>query len=79
LRPLSTKEASEMGERLAKDVEALFKAKVEQRPEWHRMMQKRGLSAKEAPAMLAVLFGALKEAVVYVAREVDDPPRGDDA
>ncbi len=63
-----------MGERLAKDVEALFKAKVEQRPEWHRMMQKRGLSAKEAPAMLAVLFGALKEAVVYVAREVDDPP-----
>lgn len=68
-----------MGERLAKDVEALFTARVEQRPAWRRMMQKRSISPQEAVPLLVELFGALKEAVVYVAREVDDPPRGDDA
>ncbi len=67
-----------MGERLAKDVEALFTARVEQRPAWRRMMQKGSISPQEAVPLLVELFGALKEAVVFVAREVDDPPRGDD-
>jgi hypothetical protein len=67
-----------MGERLAKEVDAIFKAKIEQRPPWQKMTQEGGASAADAPELLLATIGALREVVLYIAREVDDPPRRDD-
>jgi len=67
-----------MGERLAKDVEALFAASVEQRPEWRRMRAMENIDPEDVPRVLVGLFGALMEAIIFLAREVDDFPRRDD-
>ena len=68
-----------MGEQLAREADALLKAKIEQIPLWHKAMQEGSTTPGETSHLLLSLFGALREVVLYVAREVDDLPRGDDA
>lgn len=63
-----------MGDRLAKEVEAIYKARPERSDEWQVAM-KEGLTIGNAPAFLVEVTAALQEALVYLAREVDDPPR----
>ena len=65
-----------MGERLAKEVQAIFRAKFEQLPSWHEGGQQAGsFSDHEVIGLLAETIGALQETVLYIAREIDDPPR----
>lgn len=65
-----------MGEQLAKDVKALLKANLEQRPEWHKAMEKGGAPTnRDAVRLLNQMFGALRETILFLAREIDDPPR----
>lgn len=66
-----------MGERLAREAESLFKAKVEQVPLWQKAMQQGGTTLAETPELLLALFGVMREVVLYVASEVDDPSRSD--
>jgi hypothetical protein len=66
-----------MGERLAKEVEAILRAKVEQSPIWKKGPQQGGFTPKDATMVLGDMYEALREVVVYLASEVDDPPRTD--
>jgi hypothetical protein len=71
-------DASDMGERLAKDVEALFAASVEQRPEWRRIRERGNTSPQAAVPVLVEMLTAMKTALLFIAREVDDAPRGEE-
>jgi len=64
-----------MGQRLAKDVQAIFEAKVDQDPMWHRAIAEGGLNTPEVIEFLLGLSGALREAIVYLAGELPDPSR----
>ncbi|HXN36415.1 MAG TPA: hypothetical protein VN892_00090 [Solirubrobacteraceae bacterium] len=68
-----------MGERLAKEADALLKAKIEQNPLWHKAMQEGSTTPAETTKLMLALFRALQEVVLHIAREVEDLPRGDDA
>jgi hypothetical protein len=70
----ATHGAAPLAPLLAKDVNALFKM-----PLWHKAMAEEGLSGSDAPALLGEMFGALREVVLYIASEIDDPPRRDDS
>lgn len=64
-----------MGERLAKEADALFKAKVEQVPLWHKAQQEGGVTNADAPELLLAMTGVIREVVLWIAGQVDDPPR----
>jgi hypothetical protein len=66
-----------MGERLAKEADALYKAKIEQSPLWHKAMRERGLTSSEALELTIEMTSVLREVVLHIAREVEDPPRRD--
>jgi hypothetical protein len=67
-----------MGERLEKDVDAILKATTEQQPKWHRATETGGISPHDALPLLIALFGAMRDAVLFLAREIEDPPRSND-
>jgi hypothetical protein len=66
-----------MGERLAKEVDAILKAKIEQSPLWRRAIREGGARPEDAPELLFTMANTLREVVLFVAREVDDLPRAD--
>jgi hypothetical protein len=67
-----------MGERLAKEVDAILKAKIEQSPLWGRAMREGGVRPEDAPRLLFAMANTLREVIIYVAREVDDLPRANE-
>jgi hypothetical protein len=66
-----------MGERLAHEIDALFKAKVEESPPWRKGVaasgDEVGLTEHEMTELIVHMVGAVREAVIHLAREVDDP------
>lgn len=62
-----------MGERLAREADAIYKAKVEQGEAWHAAFRQGGVTTEEVVPMLAEAIGALREMILFLAREVDDP------
>jgi hypothetical protein len=61
-----------MGERLAKELGAVWKAKVEQVPEFHNAMAG-GADTREVITLLLELVWQMHESMVWLAGQVDDP------
>jgi hypothetical protein len=62
-----------MGERLAKEVDAIYKARMEQGPAWHEGFARGDFTAEEAIPLVFEAIGALHATLVHLAGQIDDP------
>jgi hypothetical protein len=64
-----------VGDRLAKDLDALYRAKAEQMQTWREGLDRGEIGIEDAVPVLFELCGVLKDLIVRLASEIDDPPR----
>ncbi len=63
-----------MGERLAKEVEAVFRARFEQLESWNAVLRTGTLTLGELTPFMVDMTTLLRDMIIYLARQVDDPP-----
>jgi hypothetical protein len=62
-----------MGEQLARDVDRIYREKIETSTAWRRLQVGEGLIVTDTPMLMATIAGALRDALVHLARQMDDP------
>lgn len=62
-----------MGDQLAQAVDQIFKRHVQSSDVWQRTMRTGALAPGDVAELMTVTAAALRQAVVFLARQIDDP------